>query len=238
MTNGIRFQSVGALSVLAIIIFIVLIIVLIPLAFLGLIGAAFTRLGFSWLSALAVVLLILLGSTVNIPVYTIKRDMVRMNHGEMSMSDPYAAWPREDVWDTVISINLGGAVIPLCIALYVLYAAYPLVTTSLLVPLAIGTLGVSLITYASTRALPGVGIQVPLLIPALTALLIGLVFGGSVGLAASVTALVSGIFGVLVGGNLAQLGKIRDLGIPAMSIGGSGTFGSVLFCCILPALIA
>ncbi len=238
MTNGIRFQSVGALSVLAILIFIVVIIVLIPLAFLGLIGAAFTRLGFSWLSALAVVLLILLGSTVNIPVYTIKRDMVRMNHGEMSMSDPYAAWPREDVWDTVISINLGGAVIPLCISLYVLYAAYPLVTTSLLVPLAIGTLGVSLITYTSTRALPGVGIQVPLLIPALTALLIGLVFGGSVGLAASVTAMVSGIFGVLVGGNLAQLGKIRDLGIPAMSIGGSGTFGSVLFCCILPALIA
>jgi len=238
MTNGIRYQSVGALPVIAILIFIVLIIVLVPLAFLGLIGAAFTRLGFSWLSALAVVLLILLGSTVNIPVYTIKRDMVRMAHGEMSMSDPYAAWPREDVWDTVISINLGGAVIPLCIALYVLYAAYPLVTPSLLVPLAIGTLGVSLITYASTRALPGVGIQVPLLIPALTALLIGLVFGGSVGLAASVTALVSGIFGVLVGGNLAQLGKIRDLGIPAMSIGGSGTFGSVLFCCILPALIA
>ncbi|HII98531.1 MAG TPA: DUF1614 domain-containing protein [Methanoregula sp.] len=238
MTNGIRFQSVGALSVLAILILIVVIIVLIPLAFLGLIGAAFTRLGFSWLSALAVVLLILLGSTVNIPVYTIKRDMVRMNHGEMSMSDPYAAWVREDVWEIIISINLGGAVIPLCIALYVLYAAYPLVTTSLLVPLAIGTLGVSLITYASTRALPGVGIQVPLLIPALTALLIGLVFGGSVGLAASVTALVSGIFGVLVGGNLAQLGKIRDLGIPAMSIGGSGTFGSVLFCCILPALIA
>ena len=238
MTNGIRFQSVGALSVLAILILIVVIIVLIPLAFLGLIGAAFTRLGFSWLSALAVVLLILLGSTVNIPVYTIKRDMVRMNHGEMSMSDPYAAWPREDVWETVISINLGGAVIPLCIALYLLYAAYPLVTTSLLVPLAIGTLGVSLITYASTRALPGVGIQVPLLIPALTALLIGLVFGGSVGLAASVTAMVSGIFGVLVGGNLAQLGKIRDLGLPAMSIGGSGTFGSVLFCCILPALIA
>lgn len=238
MTNGIRFQSVGALSVLAILILIVVIIVLIPLAFLGLIGAAFTRLGFSWLSALAVVLLILLGSTVNIPVYTIKRDMVRMNPGEISMSDPYAAWPREDVWDTVISINLGGAVIPLCIALYVLYAAYPLVTTSLLVPLAIGTLGVSLITYTSTRALPGVGIQVPLLIPALTALLIGLVFGGSIGLAASVTAMVSGIFGVLVGGNLAQLGKIRDLGIPAMSIGGSGTFGSVLFCCILPALIA
>jgi len=238
MTNGIRYQTVGALPVIAILIFIVLIIVLIPLVFLGLIGAAFTRLGFSWLSALAVVLLILLGSTVNIPVYTIKRDMVRMTHGEMSMSDPYAAWPREDVWDTVISINLGGAVIPLCIALYVLSVAYPLVTTPLMAPVVLGILVVSLITYASTRAIPGAGIQVPLLIPALTALLLGLVFGGSVGLAASVIALASGIFGILIGGNLAQLGKIRDLGIPALSIGGSGTFGSLLFCCILPALVA
>ncbi len=238
MTNGIRFQTVGALSFLAIIIFIVLIIVLIPLAFLGLIGAAFTRLGFSWFSALAVVLLILLGSTVNIPIYTIKRDMVRMTHGGMSMSDPYTPWPREEVWDTVISINFGGAVIPLCVALYVLYVAYPLVTTSLLVPLVLGILVVSLITYASTRALPGMGIQVPLLIPALTALLIGLLFAGSVGLAASVIAMVSGIFGILIGGNLAQYKKIANLAIPAVSIGGSGTFGSVLFCCILPALIA
>jgi uncharacterized membrane protein len=238
MTNGMRFHSVGALSVLAIIIFIVLIIVLIPLAFLGIIGAAFTRLGFSWLSALAVVLLILLGSTVTIPVYTIKREMIRVTHGGMSMSDPYAPWPGDDVWDTVVSVNLGGAVIPLGIALYVLYVAYPLVAATLFPPLVLGILGVSLITYVSTRAVPGAGIQVPLLIPALTALLLGLAFAGGVGLLASVTAMVSGIPGVLIGGNLAQMGKLRDLGIPAFSIGGTGTFGSVLFCCILPALVA
>lgn len=238
MTNGIRFQSVGALPVLAIIILIVFAILLIPLVFLGIIGAAFTRLGFSWVSALAVVLLILLGSAVNIPIHTIKRDMVRMTHGGVSMSDPYSPRVKEEIWDTVISINLGGAVIPACVAAYVLYAAYPLVTTSLLLPLAIGILGVSLITYASTRAIAGVGIQVPLLIPALTALLMGLVFAGSVGIGASVTAMVSGIFGVLIGGNFAQFGKIRDLGVSSFTIGGSGTFGAVLFCCIIPALIA
>ncbi len=70
VTNGIRFQSVGALPVLAIILLILLIIVMVPLLFLGMIGAAFTRLGFSWISALAVVLLIIGGSSVNIPVYT------------------------------------------------------------------------------------------------------------------------------------------------------------------------
>ncbi len=238
MANGIRFQSIGALSVVAIVIFILLLIVLIPLLFLGIIGAAFTRLGFSWIHALAVVLLILLGSTVNIPVYTIRRDMVRVPHGEATMGDPFTPWSREEVWDTVISVNLGGAVIPLILAASILYSAVPSTGTSLTIPLVAGIAGVSLITFFSTRTLPGFGLQVPLLIPALTALLIGLAFFGGAGLPASVTALVCGISGVLLGGNLAQFGKIRDLGIPSVSIGGSGTFGAVLFCCILPALIA
>lgn len=238
MTNGIRFQSIGSLSLVAIVIFILLVILLIPLVFLGIIGAAFTRLGFSWISALAVVLLILFGSTVNIPVYTIRREMVRVVHGEVSMSDPFTPWPREEVWDTIISINLGGAVIPVLLTGYVLFTAFPIAGTSLLIPLVTGIAGVTLITFFSTRAQPGFGLQVPLLIPALTALLIGLAFAGGIGLAASVTAMVCGIIGVLLGGNLAQYGKIRDLGIPAVSIGGPGTFGAVLFCCILPALIA
>ena len=238
MTNGIRIQSVGALTVAAIIIFILLVILLIPLVFLGLIGTAFTRLGFSWISALAVVLLILLGSMVNIPFYTLKRDVIQVTHGGVSMSDPFTAWPKEDVWDTVISVSLGGAIIPACLAAYVLYAAFLHLGTAICIPVAAGILGVSLITFVSTRAVPGTGLQVPLLIPALTALLIGLAFAGNVGIAASVTAMVSGIFGVLIGGNFAQVGKIRDLGIPAVSFGGSGTFGAVLFCCIIPALIA
>lgn len=238
MTNGIRFQSIGALSVAAIIILILLVLLLIPLMFLGLIGAAFTRLGFSWISAAAVVLLILFGSAVNIPLYTIKREMVRMASGSVSMDDPFNPWPGPEVWDTVVSVNLGGAIIPVGVALYVLYAAYPMMTSSFVMSLALGIFGVSLITYVSTRAIPGIGIQVPLLIPALTALLIGLAFSGNVGISSSVTAMVSGIIGVLIGGNLAQLGKIKDLGIPAVSLGGSGTFGAVLFCCILPALIA
>jgi uncharacterized membrane protein len=238
VTNGIRFQSVGALPILAIILLILLIIVMVPLLFLGMIGAAFTRLGLSWISALAVVLLIILGSTVNIPVYTVKREMIRMDHGGVSLDDPFNAWPRGDAWDTVISVNLGGAVIPVCLALYVLFISFPLIAAPLPLLLVPGIIAVSLVTCASTRALPGIGLQVPLLIPALSALLIGLVVTGSPGLTASVVAMASGIFGVLVGGNLAQYKKIRDLGVPAVSIGGSGTFGAMLFCCILPALVA
>jgi uncharacterized membrane protein len=237
MTNGIRFQSIGALSVFAIVILILLAILLIPLVLFGLVGAAFTRLGFSWLSALAVVLLILLGSTVNIPVYTIKRDMVRVVPENAMIGDPYAPWSANQVWETVFSLNLGGAIIPVLVATYLLYTALPLTGHSLVLPICVGILAVALVTYSSTRLIPGIGLQVPILIPALTALLVALLLSGSVGITAAVSAVVSGTFGVLIGGNLAQIPKIKDLDIPAWSMGGSGTFGSMLICCILPALI-
>jgi uncharacterized membrane protein len=238
MSNGIRFQSIGALSVFAIIILVVFVILLIPLVLLGLVGTAFTRLGFSWISAVAVVLLILLGSTANIPVYTIRRDMVRVVPENATISDPYAPWSAGQVWETIISINLGGAVIPALVAVYLLHTALLQTGTSLILPVCVGILAVALITYSSTRVIPGIGLQVPVLIPALTALLVGLLLSGGAGITAAVSAIVSGTFGVLIGGNLAQMGKIKDLDISAWSIGGSGTFGSMLICCILPALIA
>ena len=68
------------------------------------------------------------------------------------------------------------------------------------------------------------GIQVPLLIPGLTALLAGLLLAGGIGLLAAVTAFVSGVTGVLLGGNIANLYRIKDLEVPEISVGGAGTF--------------
>ena len=79
MSDGVRFFSAGPLSVIAFIILIGLFILLIPLFILGIIGAAFIRLGFSWISALAVILLMVFGSFVNIPVYRIRRDVIRVS---------------------------------------------------------------------------------------------------------------------------------------------------------------
>ena len=116
MSDGVRFYSAGPLSVFAIILLIALVIILIPLLILGIIGAAFTRLGFSWISALAVVLLMLFGSFVNIPLYRIRRDMIRVSHDETSDFDVCVPCTTGQVWDTTISLNLGGAVIPVCVS--------------------------------------------------------------------------------------------------------------------------
>jgi uncharacterized membrane protein len=238
MSDGVRFYSAGPLSVFVIIFLIALVVILIPLLILGIIGAAFTRLGFSWISALAVVLLMLFGSFVNIPVYRIRRDLIRVSHNEETVFDVCVPCASGQVWDTMISLNLGGAVIPVCVCVYMVYQAFLITGTSLFFTIFAGITIVAIITFVSTRLVTFAGIQVPILIPGLTALLAGLLLAGGIGLLAAVTAFVSGVTGVLLGGNVANLYRIKDLEVPEISVGGAGTFGSIFICCMLPALIA
>jgi uncharacterized membrane protein len=237
MAGNIRYLSAGPLSVLAIVLFIALLILLIPMLVLGVIGAAFTRLGLSWVAALALVLLMLAGSFVNIPLYRICRDMVRAipldSDGNILVA-PFAVPP---VWETMISINLGGGILPVCIAVYLVCQAVTVTGTNILFPVALCATLVMVISFISTREIAGVGIRVPFFIPSLTALVTGVLISGGTGLTAAVTALAGGTLGTLAGGNLAHLYRVRDLDVPEVSIGGFGTFGAVFLCCILPALI-
>lgn len=235
MSNGVRFFTAGPLTLVALIILIGLVILIIPLLFLGLVGAAFTKLGFSWITALAVVLLMLLGSMVNIPVYRIKRDIVRFSHNKSSYLDGALS---SQMWETIISVNFGGAVIPVCISVYLLYQATLIAGTSLLYLVGLGVLAVVLVSTVTTRVRPGARFKTPLIIPALVALLVGLLLSGGTGLSAAVIAFVSGTVGTLLGGNVAHLFKVKDLEVQVVSIGGAGTFGAIFICCILPALIA
>ncbi len=238
MAGSTRFVSAGPLSVLAIVLLVAVVLLLIPLLVLGIIGAAFTRLGLSWIAALALVFLMLAGSVVNIPLYQIRRDMIRaipLDPDGNELADPFAVPP---VWDTVISINLGGGILPVCIAAYMIYQAVIAAGTTLFIPVSLCALIVMTVSYFSTLDLPGVGMRVPFIIPALTALLAGVLLSGGTGLTAAVTALAGGVLGTLAGANLAHLPRVRDLEVPEVSIGGSGTFGAVFLCCVLPALIA
>jgi uncharacterized membrane protein len=238
MAGGIRFFPAGPLSLLAIILLIAFVILLIPLLILGVIGAAFTRLGLSWVAALALVLLMLTGSFVNIPLYRVRRDMIRatpLDSAVNVLGAPFAAPP---VWETVISVNLGGGIIPVCIVAYMVYRAVMDAGTALVLPVTLCVFLVMIISFVSTREVAGVGIRVPFIIPAVTALLSSVLLSGGTGLDAAVIALAGGTLGTLSGGNLAHLYRVRDLEVPEVSIGGFGTFGAVFLCCILPALIA
>jgi uncharacterized membrane protein len=233
-----RIYSAGALPVIALLLLIALIILIVPLLFLGLVGAAFTRLGFSWIAALAVVLLMLLGSFVNLPLYRIKRDMVRVGNAELPFAGAGNPFVTSPVWETIISLNLGGAVIPVAVSLYLLYQATAITGMELLLPVAVGILIVAGIAWMATRSVPGYGLRAPLFIPGLAALLCGLLLAGGTGLSAGVTAFVAGTAGTLLGAGIAQIPRVREMEVPEVSIGGSGMFGAIFLACILSALIA
>ncbi|MGB7788250.1 DUF1614 domain-containing protein [Methanoregula sp.] len=237
MSDGVRLYSAGPLSIIALILLIGLVILVIPLLFLGLVGAAFTRLGFSWIAALAVVLLMLFGSFINIPLYTIRRDMIRAGTGEFSFESAAAPWAPQPVWDTAISVNLGGAVIPVLVSAYLLYRAVGVLGTAILGPVGAGIVIVAAIAYLATRSVPGYGIKAPLFIPGLAALLCGLLLTGGTGLLAGVTAFVAGTAGTLLGVGIGWLPRVKDLEVPQVSIGGAGMFGAIFLACILSALI-
>jgi len=238
MSDRVRFFSAGPISILMIILLVGLAMILIPLLALGIIGAAFTRLGFSWISALALVFFMVFGSFVNIPMYRIRRDIVQVYQNEISDFDVCVPCASKSVWETIVSINLGGAVIPICVSLYMMYGAIMIIGTSLVFTVMIAIALVGIIAFILTRLVTGCGIQVPLLIPGLTAILAGLLLTGGTGLSAAVTAFVGGTTGVLLGANIANLYRIKNLEVPSVSFGGAGTFGSIFICCILPALIA
>jgi len=239
MIGGVRFFSAGPLSVLTLVLLIGLVLLLIPLLVLGVIGAAFTRLGLSWVEALALVLLMLFGSFVNVPLYLIRRDMVEVTPISYDRyGNPSLQRSATPVWETRISLNLGGCILPVFIAAYMMYRVATVTGSLQLVPLFLCAGIVSLVTFVTTREIPGMGIYVPVFIPALTALVAGILISGGGGLAAAATALAGGIIGTIAGGNLAHLVRVWDLDIMEISIGGFGTFGAVFLCCILPALIA
>lgn len=199
--------------------------------FLSIIDAAFTKIGFSTEEAFLIMLLSLLGSGINIPLTTLKSDIpvVKDNYVKVfgiSYKIPILQRVRNE---TVLAINVGGAVIPVLISAYLL-TQYP----SSFLPAGIGIAVVAAITYAVAKPIRGVGIATPALVPPLTAALTAILLtsvihipGCPVESCRVIIAYTGGVLGTLIGADLFNLGKIKNLGAPIASIGGAGTFDGI-----------
>ena len=86
--------------------------------------------------------------------------------------------------------------------------------------------------------MPGAGIVIPIYIPPIAACAISCLVGWR---RAPAIAYISGSIGTLIGADLINLGKIRELGTPFASIGGAGTFDGVfvagIFAVVLAAIV-
>lgn len=129
---------------------------------------------------------------------------------------------------TTLAVNLGGAVIPTAVSVYLL------VKDSIWWQAAVGVAFVAVIVHLIARPVQGVGIAVPGLAPPLLAAGISLAVAPHM---AAPVAYVSGTLGTLIGADLTNLDKLSSLGGGVASIGGAGTFDGVFLSGIVAVLL-
>ena len=100
---------------------------------------------------------------------------------------------------------------------------------------AIATALVALVLHWLANPVPGLGIAVPVFLPALVTAVVALVLSRR---DAAPLAYIAGSMGTLIGADLTNLDKVRGLGAPVASIGGAGTFDGIFLTGILAVLLA
>jgi uncharacterized membrane protein len=209
--------------------FVLLLALLIFLVELRILRYAYRKIGVPPRYMFGVLLLSLLGSHVNIPLYTLRVERLVPPHEVSVFGRTYVAPPVVTEGTTVVAINVGGALLPIVLSLYLF------VRSSVRLRMLAGVVIVTVVVHALARIVPGVGIAVPMFVPPLAAALVGLVLAFR---RAPPVAYVSGSMGALIGADLLNLPRIAELAAPVVSIGGAGTFDGVFLTGIIAGLLA
>jgi uncharacterized membrane protein len=216
-----------AVSILAF--FFLILIVLFFLVSLGLIGIAFRRLGFPPEYSILLLFLSLLGSHINIPIRRIESQVPVISGAVIDFYGlRYIIPPVKVKRRTVIAINIGGAVIPVIISVFLMLRAN-------LAEVIFGVAVMSILIHMIARPVKGLGIAVPALLPPLMSATVALLLSPQ---NAPIIAYISGTLGSLIGADLLNLEKIPELGTPVASIGGAGTFDGIFLTGIISVLLA
>ena len=139
-----------------------LLLALVALIEIGVLRYAYMRLGLSSRVAIVLLLASLIGSYVNIPVVTLLERQILSGQEVEFFGMRYAVPVVIDWPGTVIAINIGGALMPILVSLYLL-AKHRLWGLGVL-----ATACVAAVCYWLARPVPGVGIALPTLVPAVT----------------------------------------------------------------------
>jgi uncharacterized membrane protein len=192
---------------------------------------AFERIGFNSFEFTLILVGTLVGSLINIPVAEVKSTEPLVEVLETKVFGLYFRMPRiryQQV-STMVAVNVGGAVIPVIVSVYLLAAH-----ASLLPEAVAGLVLTAFLVHLMARKVKGVGIVTPSLLPPMVAALIAyLLSPGS----PAIVAYVSGTLGALIGADLTNLRGITKLGAPMASIGGAGTFDGVFLTGMVAVLL-
>ena len=209
--------------------FVALLLGLVLLIEIGLLGRAYSALGLNPRVATLVLFGSLLGSYINLPLVRLPDERVVSREVVEVFGVPFLAPVEVDWPGTILAINVGGAVIPILLSLY-LIMRYNLWAFG-----ALATAIVAFVVHRMATPVPGVGISVPTIAPPLLAAGVALLLSRRL---AAPIAYVGGSLGVLIGADLLNLGQLRSLGAPVASIGGAGTFDGIFLTGVIAVLLA
>lgn len=183
----------------------------------------------------------LFGSWINIPLTTLQTRIQVKSMREVSAFGVSWRHPVLEGQMTHVSINLGGAVVPILTSIYLLIVSIPSSTANLFESYAVALsilLVVTLTVNRVSRVIPGLGVASPVFVaPAVTAvmtILIDLIIPLS---CPTQVAYVGGTLGTLIGADLLNFKKLREVGEPYVSIGGAGTFDGVYLTGLISVLM-
>ena len=196
---------------------------------IGILQYAFEALGVSRRYMLLLLVCSLLGSYVNIPIAHLGPRPMHSGEvvevfGMRYVVPMVVGWPQ-----TVLAINVGGAVIPVLLSIY-LIVRHGQYFNSLI---AVGIVTVAV--HALARPVPGVGVVVPIFIPPLITAAVALSLSRFY---AAPLAYIAGSLGTLLGADVLNLGRIQGLGAPIASIGGAGKFDGIFLTGLVAMLLA
>lgn len=196
---------------------------------INVVSYAYHRVGLDERWAFATLLGSILGSWFNIPVArvpgttTYEPLLVRVYGTLYVIPRPVRTGTK------IVTVNVGGAVIPTLLSIYLI------VSNTLLWQTAVAVAIVGTITHVFARVVPGIGIVVPTFIPPMAAALTAWVLNVE---AVAALAYGAGTLGTLIGADLLNLHHVRQFDAPVLSIGGAGTFDGIFVTGIVAVLLA
>ncbi len=176
---------------------------------------AYESLGVSSSAAIFPLLATLIGSIFNIAIAKLPAERLVSHQVVDFFGMRYRVPVVSHSPGTVIAVNVGGAVIPTLMSIYLL------IKRELWVNGLLATAIAALVFHWMAEPVRGLGIAVPVFLPVLVTAIVAMILSRE---DSAPLAYIAGSLGTLIGADLTNLDKVRGLGAPVASIGGAGTF--------------
>lgn len=191
--------------------------------FFNILGLSFQLVGLPPHAGLLLVGGCLAGSVINIPFFRRKLDIA----GEQPARPPWFFFQPPAVSEQIVALNVGGALIPCGVALY-------LMPNVALGPAIVVTAIVAGVCKLFARSKQQSGVTVPALLPPLLAGALAVLL---VRHQTAAVAYIGGVLGTLIGADLLNLPAVVDTSAGLFSIGGAGVYESIFLVGIVAILL-